>query len=90
MQGQPEKFEVNTLWNFGGEQYIKLEGSVITPFETMDHLEAEFRYLSEPSERDYNLEIFFKKSQSSELKLIVQFHREKVYLLVESSFEKFR
>lgn len=87
---EAENVEIGVLWHFGGENYIKLSGSIITPYEKLDNLKASFLFSSEPSDREYNVEIFFKNSHHSELKLTGKTHKEDVYLLIESSFEKFR
>lgn len=87
---EAENVEIGVLWHISGEQYIKLSGSIITPYEKLDDLHASFLYSSEPLDRQYNIEIFFKNSHHAELKLTGKTHKEKVYLLVESSIDKFR
>lgn len=85
-----ENFEVATIWHFGGEQYVKLSGNIVTPYEKLNNLQADFLFSSEAKNREYNLEIFFKQSHYSELKLSGKIVKENLDLVIESSFENFR
>lgn len=85
-----ENFEVATLWHFGGEQYVKLSGNIITPYEKLRNLQADFLFSSEAKNGEYNLEIFCKQSHYSELKLSGKIVKEKLGLVIESSFDSFR
>lgn len=85
-----ENFEVATVWHFGGEQYVKLSGNIVTPYEKLTNLQADFQYSSEPKNKEYNLELFFKQSHFSELKMSGRVVKDKLDVLIESSFENFR
>uniref|UniRef100_A0A1B6I431 Vitellogenin domain-containing protein n=1 Tax=Homalodisca liturata TaxID=320908 RepID=A0A1B6I431_9HEMI len=85
-----QHFEVGTSWHFGGEQYLKLSGNIITPFKELEDLQTSFLFSSEPEDREYNLEISFKNSPSIELEISGKIQMEKIYLHIESSLDQFR